>query len=258
VSTGFSTEEILHELLVAPRGAIVPLPDTIVIERPGWWQIVTPSLTRGGMNEVSSTEIPEDAADAIIDETIATYRRLGLRFRWNVRPGAKPDDLAERLERRGLVRSESFGMARSTSDVPPAEDPAITVDEVDLANVDDFTHVMAQGWEADPGPLDALHRHMLANPARRNRLFVARHEGTAAAAAGYVALERSAYLVGAVALPAFRGRGLYRALVHARLRHAAALGLALATSNARATTSAPVLARLGFEIVCPLLAFTSD
>ena len=58
----------------------MPLADTSVIDRPGWWQIVTPSLTQGGMNEVACTELPDDTCDAIIDETIASYRRLGLIF----------------------------------------------------------------------------------------------------------------------------------------------------------------------------------
>jgi hypothetical protein len=40
---GFSNEEILHEVVVAPRAALIPLDDTRVIERPGWWQLVTPS-----------------------------------------------------------------------------------------------------------------------------------------------------------------------------------------------------------------------
>lgn len=254
---GFTHEELLHEALVAPRSAIVPLPDTKIIERPGWWQMITPSLTRGGMNEVACTELPEGEADAIIDETIASYRRLGLLFRWTVRPGDKPDDLAERLERRGLVRSEGLAMARATSGVPPADEGPITVDEVTLANVDDFTHVMAEGWGADPAQLDPLHRKMLTDPASRSHLFVARYEGAAAAVAGYSALDRSAYLVGAVALPAHRGRGLYRALVNARLRHAEARGLPLATSVARSDTSAPILARLGFEVVASMPSFVN-
>lgn len=252
---GFSFEDILHEALVAPRGALVPLPDTQIIERPGWWQMITPSLTRGGMNEVACTELPEESADAVIDETLATYARQGLRFRWTVRPGARPADLAERLARRGLERSEALVMARSTAGAPAEYDEFVTVEEVGPANVDDFTRVMAEGWGAEPGPLDALHRRLLADPAGRNRLFLARHRGAAAATASYMASERSAYLVGAVALPAHRGRGLYRALVHARLRHAEARGLALATSVARAETSAPILARLGFETVCSVPSF---
>jgi GNAT superfamily N-acetyltransferase len=128
-------------------------------------------------------------------------------------------------------------MARAIRAVPAEDAGQVAVDEVTLANVDEFTRVMAEGWEMDPGPLDVLHRRMLEDPARRNQSFIARHGGVAAAVASYAAAERSAYLIGAVALPAFRGRGLYRALVNARLRHAAARGLTLATSRARAATS---------------------
>lgn len=217
--SGFSDEEILHEALVAPRGALVPLADTKIIERHGWWQIVTSSLTRGGMNEIVCTELSAASADAIIDETIASYRKLGLRFRWSVGAGTKPEDLAHRLARRGLQQSEALVMARATSNTIQEDTSAITINEVSLANVDEFTRVMAEGWHMDAAPLDVLHRRMLADPAQRHRVFVARYEGVVAAAAGYVALERSAYLIGAVTL---------------------------GTSLARAQTSALILARLGF------------
>src|SRR5262249_23948322 len=107
-------------------------------------------------------------------------------------------------------------------------------------------------------PLDALHRLILADPARRHRLFVARCDGAAAATAGYMALDRSAYLVGGVTLPRFRRRGLYHALVGARLRPAAERGLALATSLAIADTSAPILAQMGFAVVAPAIVFVND
>ena len=253
---GFSRDEILREALVGPRSALVPLPDTQIIERPGWWQIVTPSLSRGGMNEVACSELPENEADAIIDETLATYARLGIqRYRWSIGADPRPADLGERLARRGLQLSESLAMARSTADTPPESDAAITVERVTLANVDPFTSVMAEGWEADAAPFDALHRRILADPAGRNHLFLARLDGVPAATATYAALDRSAYLMGAVALPKLRGRGLYRALVHARLRDAHARGLQLATSVARADTSAPILARLGFETVSTIATY---
>lgn len=249
---GFTPEEIVHEVLVAPRAALVPLPDTQVIERPGWWQLVTPSLARGGMNEVQCSELTDAEADATIDQTLAFYRGLDIHFRWMVAPGAKPADLAERLERRGLQRSESLVMACATSSAIGEDAPAITIEAVTLANVDDYTRVMAEGWGADAAALDPFHRKMLADPAGRNHLFLARREGAPAAVGSYMALERSAYLVGAVALASHRGRGLYRALVNARMRHAAGRGLPLATSLASATTSAPILTKLGFETVCSI------
>jgi GNAT superfamily N-acetyltransferase len=58
-----------------------------------------------------------------------------------------------------------------------------------------------------------------------------------------------AYLFGAQVFPAFRGRGIYRALVAARLGFLAARGVSLAVTQARAATSAPLLERFGFETV---------
>jgi GNAT superfamily N-acetyltransferase len=79
---------------------------------------------------------------------------------------------------------------------------------------------------------------------------MASYDGKPAAVASYMAFARSAYLIGGVVLPEFRGKGLYRALVASRLRDAATRRLSLATSHAMADTSAPLLLRMGFVEVC--------
>lgn len=56
-------------------------------------------------------------------------------------------------------------------------------------------------------------------------------------------------LQGGVVLPAFRRRGIYAAMVHARLAIASALGRSLAICHARGDSSAPILAALGFATV---------
>ena len=114
--------DLLEEVIVAPRRAFPRLPDLQVIERPGWLQIVTPSIKTGGLNEVIYSLLDERGADAKIDSAIATYRDLGLKFRWNAGPGSGPTDLSERLERRGLAPSWGRGMARSTDDRGPLGD----------------------------------------------------------------------------------------------------------------------------------------
>ncbi|MGN6106450.1 MAG: GNAT family N-acetyltransferase [Kofleriaceae bacterium] len=237
---------IEDELFAMPRRAFVALADLRVIERPGWLQIVTPSFKRGGFNGVSFCALDEAGVDAAIDAAIAEYHALGIQFRWTVTPDCRPADLAERLARRGLARSWSCGLARSTANLPDAPSE-VRVEEVDHATIDAYTRVMAEGWQDDPAPLAVAHAAVLAEPARRHRLYLAYCDGEPAAAASYVAFPRSAYLLGAVALPQFRRRGLYRALVIARLRAAAARGLELAISHAREETSAPVLERMGFE-----------
>jgi GNAT superfamily N-acetyltransferase len=254
LSHTFTHAEVLEEVVVAPRGALVPLPDLRIIERPGWLQIVTPSYRTGGFNEVSFAVIDDGEADAVIDETIAGYRRLGIAFRWLVVPGSKPDDLAERLERRGLVRGMVRGMARPTADPLGGLEGDFTgevqVEEVDESTVDLFTRVMAEGWDSDAGELASVNARLLGQPDRIHRMFMATHRGEPAAVATYCAFPRSAYLLGGVVLPRFRGKGLYRALVDARLLDAAARGIRLATAQARESTSAPILERMGFGTVC--------
>jgi GNAT superfamily N-acetyltransferase len=250
VAAALSEQDILDEVMVVTRRSFPPLPDLRLVERPGWMQILTPSIKTGALNEVLFSALAEGDADAIIDATIAEYRALGLKFRWSVGPGSTPADLGERLARRGLIASWGRGMARPTAAPLDSDDPAIEVAEVDATTLGAFSHVAARGWEMDPTQTAELNAQILAAPERRQHMFLAYRHGEPVATASYVAFPRSAYLIGGVVLPAYRGHGLYRALVVARLAHARARGLELATSHARESSSAPILERMGFATVC--------
>ncbi len=239
---------LLEEVLTAPRRASIRLPDTQVIEREGWYQVSTPSLRQGGLNEVALCMVPAADIERVIGETLAHYG--GRRFRWSVFPGSKPDDLAERLEKHGMVRGMTRGMARDTT--PPLEMPAgVEVERV--TKHDDYTRAMAEGWEMDPGPLVPVHESGIAD--RRQRLYVARVGGELAGCASYSNCGTSAYFMGGVVLKRFRGRGIYRAMIARRLADAAAEGIPLAVTHAREETSAPMLAHLGFQTVCTFPTF---
>jgi len=242
----WSSAAALDEALLGARRSFVPLPDLRVVEGPGWLQIITPSFRDGSFNGVSLSVLADDEADRVIDRTIEEYRRLRIKFRWSVPPGSKPDDLADRLARRGLERSSVRVMARTTAELSPCADPDIRVEQIGARDIDAYTRVMAEGWSTDPGPLVEVHRAILSDPGRCHHLFLALHRGQPAAVASMAEFPRSAYLIGAVVLPKHRGLGLYRALVTARLRAAASRGLSLATSQALETTSAPLLEHMGF------------
>lgn len=242
-------DEVFDEVFVAVRRAFPLLPDLRVIERPGWLQIITPSVRSGGLNEVKHSALTGDDLDQVIDATIAGYRELGLRFRWNAGPGSAPAELGARLADRGLVASPGRGMARATTAPLGALDPAITVEPVTAASLAAYARVVATGWGFDHVATATTTLQIREAPGPAHRMFLARWRGEPAAAASYVALPRSAYLIGGVVLPDHRGRGLYRALVQARLTDAHAHGLALATSHAREATSAPILDGLGFATI---------
>jgi GNAT superfamily N-acetyltransferase len=238
----------LYEVMTAAQRAYLPAPDTEVRDRPGWFQLVTPSSGRAGLNEVSRSILADDEADAVIDATLAEYRGRGLRFRWRIDDTSRPLDLAERLERRGLVCHPGVGVYRRTDGALP---PCPTADTVDT-----FSQVMAEGWDMPFAQLAAYHRQVLGDPARRQRLVVAFAGGVPAGAAGMFLLEHSVMLQGGVVLPAFRRRGLYAAMVGARMALARDLGRTLAISHARGDTSAPILAALGFATVALFRSFS--
>jgi GNAT superfamily N-acetyltransferase len=251
----FDPAFLTHEVLVAPQRAFVPAEDTEVIERPGLRQLVTPSFRTGGLNEVSFFSASDDEAEDAIDAALLPYRAHGIRFRWNVLPGSRPDDLAERLTRRGLSPSTVCAMARGT-DAPRTSTAGVTVTRVDESTLDLFTRAMADGWELDPAPLFAYNRRLLRAPGAPCRLFLAWADGQPAGSASTFHFARSAYLVGAVVLPKYRRLGVYRALTTERLHDAAEAGLGLVTTHARESTSAPLLARAGFDTVCRFSVFS--
>src|SRR5690606_29544334 len=120
-----------------------------------------------------------------------------------------------------LQRIELIGMVAATADVTGSDSNIIEVERVDGRTIATYVEIMAAGWKIDVEPLAAYARAQLDDPEQRCWLYLARHRGQPAAAAGCVRFDASLHLQGGVVLPGFRQRGLYRALTSARLRDAA-------------------------------------
>lgn len=249
---------LLDAVLLASRHAFVPMPDTRVIERAGWFQLITPSLPDGGLNEVALAVLAPHEVDTVAQQTIAEYRALGVRFRWTVGPDSAPDDLVTRLEAHGLEPEVVWAVARVIDPLQrsPSLRAGIELEPVDERNVVAFTEVMARGWGMSPAPMLAFNRKVLDSARERLPMVLARWHGEPAAAAGLVLSPGTAFFLGAVVLPEHRGRGLYRALVDSRLHEAAQRGCTLSAALAREATSHPILARLGFRDVGRLTMLT--
>jgi len=143
------------------------------------------------------------------------------------------------------------------------DDPAgITVGVVDTWDTAvAMDQVQAAGWRRQPTPPEALPEAWATLQdelsARRAWRLLGSIDGKPAAvgacrlvpipdAVGRTSAGTVARFSGAVTLPAYRGRGLYTAIVAARCRIARAHGATIALTHARQDTSAPILERLGF------------
>ncbi|MBZ0237726.1 MAG: GNAT family N-acetyltransferase [Deltaproteobacteria bacterium] len=243
----------IEETFLAPIGCALMARDTRIVEREGWYQVITPSSGTVSGNEVVLSQVPAGDAGAIVRDTMATYAAAGVPFRWSVGPLTEPGDFGDTLEAHGFRRSDGRGMA-----VAPeawraaAPSPDVTVERITADTIDDFLAASDAGWErsvpvADPDARRDDHVRALATG--RFHMFVARRGGAVVGSGGFITKARSAYLVGGVVLAEHRGAGVYRALLDERMGRIAALGIPLAIAHARESTSAPILARLGFETV---------
>jgi len=246
------TAEAKHDaVLRAVLGAHLPRPGLTVIERPGWYQVITPSSVTAMNNEVILSAIPSDEVERVIDETIAGYRAHGAAFKWCVGPWSAPDDLGERLSRRGFRSWAVRGMACEPAAIAIAVPADVTTELVTEASLVPHVAAVVRGWAHPASDVDFLlgaHRERLRSG--ESALFNAWCRGELVGTAGFLRKpDGSAYMAGAQVFDAHRGRGVYRALLEARLARLRELGISLATTHAREQTSAPILERLGFETV---------
>lgn len=238
----------------APIGRELHRPDTRVIERPGWYQIITPSAV-GSLNEIYISKLASEDADEAIEEVIADYssRAGGAPVKWCVGHWTEPKDFRKRLLERGFTATAVRAMA-CTTDLRLEVPSGVTVDEVTFENIDAYVAFGARGWGMHDDEL-AIERQthavaLTASP-RTAHFFAARIDGAIVASCGIFLREDFGYLVGGLVAPEARGRGIYRALVDARLAFLRERGIAFAVTHARDATSAPMLEHLGFHTVYP-------
>lgn len=187
------------------------------------------------------TEIVEQAAGFGLPETAVC-----------VKPSA-PADLAEALLARGaeLVDTADVLAMPLPSDLGTTELPGLevrwrTTPKVgrDANTVGIATFGGTRAPDVDVALQAASDRETVA--AGFGGAVVAYLDDTPVAVAGLEVADNVARLWGGGVLEAHRGRGVYRALVAARLTYAVEHGATMALTKGRVSTSSPILRRLGF------------
>jgi GNAT superfamily N-acetyltransferase len=231
-------------------------PDSQVIDRPDWYQVTTPSIPIVIYNGVYRSIMEADQADRIIDEVFDHYRSLNLPFRWTVGPSARPLDLAERLQKRGMeVFARTVGMVIPSDAPMPPTRPGVTVEQVTPETVLDWAKASAGGWGISPESVQNIAADMRGQMERYGEnllLVLSRYEGEPAGAGILQFIRGIGWLKGTAVRPEFRGRGCYQAMVAWRLAKMRERGVEWGAIQATVGTSEPICRRLGFEEVCQI------
>jgi GNAT superfamily N-acetyltransferase len=240
--------EKIEETVLAPVGSALLSRDTEIIERDGWYQVITPSTMSTQGNEVAFSRISAHDVDGVVLRTVDQYAGHRLPFRWCLGPLTEPRDFAGYLERHGFVGWSIRGMAIEPSAWTRTPHERVSIEPVTENNLAEYYACWVRGWDIsvpDAGAWIDDHRRALATG--RFHFFLARVDGECVGTAGLIAKRRSVYLVGGNVIASHQHQGVYRALLDERLALARTLGAPVAVTHAREATSAPILEKLGFE-----------
>ena len=189
----------------------------------------------------------------VLEEVLGHVRAAGRPvLRWWVDERTRPADTEEQLAALGLrmtERLEVLALPVTTELAPPAGVKVVEVrDRPDLELAGRIqSEVFGMSPQTDPH-LDEQERLLdVPEDERLVRCYLAYVDGEPAASAGSTVDGDALRFWDGSVLPAYRGRGAYRALVARRLRDARTTTAQFALVKAVDDTSAPILARLGFR-----------
>ncbi|MGW4805549.1 GNAT family N-acetyltransferase [Kitasatospora sp. NPDC004272] len=222
---------------------------TARVERDG--AVVRQTGAEHDWNGVLWSDLDAAGADAAIAAQARHFAARGLECEWKAYAHDRPADLGRRLCAAGFTAgpAEAVMVAdvreRGTDAVLPAGVRLRPV--TDAAGVDLVAAVHEQAFGTDAARLRQRLLDRLAHDPDTLRLVVATVDGTPVCSARMELLPGTGFagLWGGGTHPAWRGRGIYRALVAHRARLAAELGYRYLQVDAT-NDSRPILDRLGF------------
>ncbi|MEV5529389.1 GNAT family N-acetyltransferase [Streptomyces prunicolor] len=205
-----------------------------------------------GWNGVLWSDLDETDADAAIAEQVAYFTELGRDFEWKLYGHDLPRDLGQRLTAAGFTSEPQetlmIGEVSALTLDAQLPDGVRLLPATDRAGVDLVADVHEKAFGTDSSRLRArLLDQLAAEPDTVVAVVaLAGDEPVSAARMELVPGTRFAGLWGGGTVEAWRGRGIYRALIAHRARIAADRGYRYLQVDA-SDQSRPILERLGFS-----------
>ncbi|AUG80602.1 hypothetical protein CFP65_5925 [Kitasatospora sp. MMS16-BH015] len=198
---------------------------------------------------------PRRAVGPAVDALVERARTFGVpTLDWQVLL-SHPVGLTEELAARGgRVKLVPEALAADLDQGPlPLRPPAVEVSlrwATSRATARDVAALMVTGFGGELPPEERIEaiaaREAAGVPAGAGGTVVAYVDGEPAGSGGLEIVDGVARLTGGVVAPRWRGQGIYRAVLHARLTYAVTHGARMALVKANPETSGPILRRAGF------------
>lgn len=228
-------------------------PETVVFDTPEIYKVVNESSPYGFLNGIYRTHFAVRDADRLIHEHDDSYRSRKISYRWYVFEHSRPGDLESKLQALGPKEVVGLeGLAISSEEARIGVPAGVTVEVVGAHNVEEYAEAVVAGWQQSGTEAESVRRDIrrdVADPKCAWTGFLARYRGEPASTGMIRFVGPVGYLQGASTNPKFRGKGVYRGLVAARLEFLKQRKISQALILARTSSSAPICRRLGFKAV---------
>ena len=240
-------EDLMAYVPMPPSGTRSWLPEACLNYQPG---------AIDAFANVSAVRATADTVARLSADAARFFGSLGREhFLWFLGPRSTPGDVRESLAALGAVAVGQGAGMRLDHEPPPQPNVTIrqvkTPDELltyrQIGAATEVSGDAAGNSQADLRASNTAAWQDYTSYAGRRLNFLALIDGEPLSAAGLLLTDRGvAVLSGAATLPAARGQGLYRALVHARWAAAERLQAGPLAVQA-SVMSRPILAAIGFE-----------
>lgn len=207
------------------------------------------------------SRLDEATVEPAIDQQMQAFAALGVNFEWKVFDHDTPADLRQRLLARGFESDEPEAiMALPLAQAPPAllAPPSHDVRLLDDPDVlDDVLAVQREVWQQEHSGLAGYLRDTMIQHPELLSVYVVYDQGRPVASSWLYHDPASPFagLWGGSTLEEHRGRGIYTALLAARVQQALRRGAAYLTIDA-SPMSAPIVQRFGFIYLATAWACT--
>jgi len=231
-------------------------PKVTIVETAEIFQVIDPSRPFSAPNSIYRTDFVPGREEESITSAMERYRAKSLPFRWYVFPDSRPQDLATRLSaRKPAVVLSHFGFAAPCAIAQSISAPEISLEPLSAANLDEYvlagTESFAEISQSSVDGIRGLAGQSVKSPEPDYLLFLARCEGEPAGFCGIKIVRdgdmAAGFLAGAGVRPAFRRRGVMRAMIKQRAQELLRRGIEFMIVYSNAKTSAPIFRKLGFH-----------
>lgn len=219
-------------------------------------RVVRHTGTDGGTGMVLYSSLDDGNADAEIEGQIAYFEGIGQDFEWKLYDHDQPHDLRQRLLKRGFVMDGDDAEALLILPLADAPERLLQPPQQDIRLITDPGAVMdvlkVQGDVYDMDYTERAQRlaRSLAEAPDLLTIYAAYVDGQPVSSAWMYTSpgSRFAGMWGGATLEAYRGQGIYTALVAVRVQAARARGLPFMTIDA-SPMSRPIVQKLGFRLM---------